>query len=170
MPFCPSCGKQVDEGVLFCPSCGHNIGATPSASPTPSVPTPPTDRAGRMKMRPLGVTIIVVLDAIAGLFLVLLGGAFFGYHYMMGSFGGPLQSARGLVAGLGLLFVVVGLVTVFLAWGLWRGATWAWTAALVIAILGLILHLLSLNIIGLAINVIIIVYLLQSNVRLYFGH
>ncbi len=29
--FCPSCGKEREEGVKFCPGCGHNYdSATPS--------------------------------------------------------------------------------------------------------------------------------------------
>jgi hypothetical protein len=31
MPFCPNCGKQVDEGTKFCPECGRSlkVGVTP---------------------------------------------------------------------------------------------------------------------------------------------
>jgi hypothetical protein len=27
VPYCPECGKEVDEGVAFCPSCGARLGA-----------------------------------------------------------------------------------------------------------------------------------------------
>lgn len=170
MPFCPSCGKEVDESVLYCPRCGHSINPVSQATSQPPALAAPMTGGGEKKHRPLGVTIIAVLDAIAGLLLLLRGGAYFGIRSMMGSAGGPLGSYRGLFAGLGLLFVLVGLVTIFLAWGLWSGFGWAWTAALILAVLGLVLHLLSFNIIGLIINVAVLVYLLVPNVRAYFGH
>ena len=25
MPYCPKCGKEVEDGVSFCPSCGENL-------------------------------------------------------------------------------------------------------------------------------------------------
>ncbi|HVP23930.1 MAG TPA: zinc ribbon domain-containing protein [Conexivisphaerales archaeon] len=164
MAFCPSCGKQIDDNATFCPYCGANVKAS---QPPAGAQPPPTAVAG--KERPLGVTIIAVLDVLAGLLLILAGGAMFGVRFMLGAYGGPMASRPGLVAAFGVLFVIVGLVTVFLAWGLWNGSTWAWTAALVIAVLSSILHLLTFNIIGLIINVIVIVYLLQANVKLYFG-
>jgi hypothetical protein len=122
------------------------------------------------KERPLGVTIISVLDAIAGLLLLLRAGAAFGYGFLLGIYGGPLASFHGLLAGLGVLFAIVGLVTVLLAWALWNGVGWAWSAGLAIAVLSSALQALSFSIVELAINVIVIVYLVQPNVRLYFGH
>jgi hypothetical protein len=122
-----------------------------------------------MRSRPVGVTIIAVLDALVGFLMLLGGGAVLGVGSFMGTFGGPMSAYHGLVAGFGVLVAVVGLVTIFLAWGVWRGAGWAWMAALVIAALSAMLHLLSFNLLLLVINVIVIVYLLQPNVKLYFG-
>jgi lysylphosphatidylglycerol synthetase-like protein (DUF2156 family) len=167
MPFCPSCGKPIDENAAFCPSCGASLKvAPPPISSSPQAMGTDGRRAGR----PVGVTIIAVLDALAGLLLLLGGGTMFGYSSMMGLYGGPLASYHGLLTAFGVLFVVVGLVTMFLAWGVWTGAGWAWTAALVIAVLSSVLHLLSFNVVSLAINVIVVVYLMQPSVKLYFGH
>jgi lysylphosphatidylglycerol synthetase-like protein (DUF2156 family) len=120
--------------------------------------------------RPVGVIIIAVLDALAGFLMLLGGGAILGVGVFLGSFGGPMSAFHGLRTGFGVLVVIVGLVTIFLAWGIWAGASWAWMAALVISVLSAVLHLLSFNIFVLAINVIVIVYLLQPNVKLYFRH
>ena len=44
MPFCPSCGSQIGEGVRFCPACGSQAGGaangTPSASRVTKVTAP----------------------------------------------------------------------------------------------------------------------------------
>jgi hypothetical protein len=171
MPFCPSCGKPIDENAMFCTSCGASLKAAPPVSPPPIYSSPQTMAPGGRRIeRPIGVTIIAVLDAIAGLLLLLGGGAMFGYSSLMGLYGGPMASYHGLFTVFGALFVIVGLVTIFLAWGVWTGAGWAWTAALFIAVLSSVLHILSFNVVSLAINVIVIVYLLQPNVKLYFGH
>lgn len=49
MPFCPHCGKEIEEGTVFCPYCGMKIDApfatadgTPQKSnPSPSAETTP---------------------------------------------------------------------------------------------------------------------------------
>jgi lysylphosphatidylglycerol synthetase-like protein (DUF2156 family) len=170
MTFCPSCGKPVADNAIFCPSCGYSLQAKPQVAQQPPTSASPqfVAGAGRRTSRPVGVTIIAVLDALLGLLMLLSGGAILGVGTFMGTFGGPMSAVHGLVTGFGVLVFVVGFVTIFLALGIWTGASWAWTAALVIAILSAVLHLLSFNLLLLAINVIVIVYLLQPNVKLYF--
>ncbi len=36
MPFCPKCGKEVQEDFLFCPKCGQNL--KPVVAPTQPTP------------------------------------------------------------------------------------------------------------------------------------
>ena len=166
--FCPSCGKQVDDNITFCPNCGTNLkggGAVPSGSTTTS---PYPGGPSSMPRRPIGVTIIAVLEAFAGVLLLLGGGAILGITSLMRAYGGAVGASRGLASVLGLLFVVVGLAVIFLAWGIWTGKGWAWMAALVIAVLSLVLHLISFNIIGLVINGVVIFYLTRPSVRVYF--
>ena len=47
--FCPSCGTELDEGVLFCPTCGRAVGDETGAKPGPDTPTAPAHkvRGGR---------------------------------------------------------------------------------------------------------------------------
>ena len=37
MPFCPSCGKEVSEGMKFCPKCGKRLIKTQNEQPATSV-------------------------------------------------------------------------------------------------------------------------------------
>ena len=122
----------------------------------------------------MGVTILSILEAIVGVYYVVTG---------LGEFPSPPSSAiiRSL-AGipseiipmiprvLGAVLILFGLVSILLAWGLWTGKGWARMVALVFAILGIILNLVSFHIIGLVLDVILIYYLTRSNVKKFFTH
>ncbi len=42
MPYCPRCGRAVDEYAAFCPNCGAALTPQPAApSPIPPSPPPP---------------------------------------------------------------------------------------------------------------------------------
>ena len=157
--------------MTFCPNCGANMQVKQSSNPPP--PTPPTgatqydtQKTGRQE-RPLGVTIIAVLEALGGLVLLGLGavlltfGSFFtlGAGFMIGAFAGAL----------GGLSLIVGLLSFIFAWGIWNGKGWAWTLTLIFTILGLIGALISFNIISLLIDVIILYYLTRPQVKAFFG-
>lgn len=156
---------------MFCPNCGANLQVQHSSSPPPT--TPPTgatrydaQKTGRPE-RPLGVTIIAVLEALGG--LVLLGSGSFllifgsfssvGAGFMVGAFAGAL----------GGLLIILGLLSFIFAWGIWKGKGWAWTLTLIFTILGLIGALVSFNIISLLIDVIILYYLTRPQVKAFFG-
>jgi len=137
----------------------------------------PSRRLGKNmeKKRPTGVTILAVLEILSGLFMLLaglafgiLGAAFMGGEGMMGVLG-PFMGA------VGLLFVVLGLVAFVLAYGLWKGLGWAWTIALILAVIGIIAGLVSLltggfqNVLTLIIQLIIVYYLTRPHVKAFFG-
>jgi len=70
-----------------------------------------------------------------------------------------------------VVFVVIGLINLVIAYGLWKGASWAWWIYLILLALGIVSSLLSLpqGIIGLIINGIIIYYITRPHVKEYFG-
>ena len=44
IPFCPSCGSNVETGKRFCENCGASLAATPATAPAPAATpqyTPP---------------------------------------------------------------------------------------------------------------------------------
>jgi uncharacterized membrane protein (DUF2068 family) len=116
--------------------------------------------------RPTGITILAVLEVIGGLAL-LLGGA--------GSLAGGAIIGSGGLAGLGAVLLILGLVSFAVAYGLWTGRGWAWTVALILSIISVIINGVSIafgnygSIVGLIIALIIIYYLTRPHVKAFFG-
>lgn len=123
------------------------------------------------KDRPMGVTILAILEAVVGL------------YYLVAGFGEIVAASiiRSLTLAaipstilpmiprvLGAALVLIGLLSIVLAWGLWTGKSWARNVALVFAILAIIVSLLSFHIIGLVIDVIIVYYLTRPNIKQFF--
>ena len=136
--------------------------------------------------RPAGVTLLSIL-AFLGAAILALGG-------LAMCLGGPVVSrmamnrGMGMVAGvgtviIGLIMLGVGAVYILMGVGLWKLQNWARILTIVFAalgvcfyglgILGALMHfhifLLFWRAIFLALNVWIIVYLLQANVKQAFG-
>ena len=74
---------------------------------------------------------------------------------------------------LSFLFLVYGMTSFFLAYGLWKGRDWAWTWTLTSAIIGLAASIIALSIgigmIGVASNALTIYYLTRIEVKAFFG-
>jgi hypothetical protein len=119
------------------------------------------------KTRPLGVTILAILNALGGIVTLLGGVAAIGV------------TSTGMFASLGIIVggftIIIGLFQLIIAWGLWTGKKWAWFLALIFGILGVIFGILGLiggglsGIISLLINAIIVYYLLRPEVKAFFG-
>jgi len=123
-----------------------------------------------MSKRPLGITILAVLEVIGG--LIWLGSA---ATIFAAAGAASLIPFFGLLAGgvlviIAVVAVILGLISFALAWGLWTGARWAWGAAIVLSILGIILGLFTLpgGVITILINIAIIYYLTRPHVKAYF--
>jgi hypothetical protein len=119
----------------------------------------------------MGVAILAVLEAIAGIYYLIAGfGEIFAASIIRTLAGSGIPS--GVIPliprAIGTLLIVFGLVSLLLAWGLWAGKGWARMVALVFAILSIILSLISFHIIGLLIDIIIVYYLTRSNVKQFF--
>ena len=123
----------------------------------------------------MGVTILAVLEVIAGIFMLLgaMGMAF------LASMGGQIPGAGvfiGMFAmAMSVIFIVMGIVAFIIAYGLWNGRGWAWWLALIFAVISLLIDLGSMvagnfsGIIGLIIALIIIYYLTRPHVKEFFG-
>jgi len=125
------------------------------------------------RRRPVGVTIIAVLDIIVGL-LVLIG-AILGF-LGLGLAGEHIPRVIDAVAGIALgVALILGIAALVIGWGLWTLKRWAFWATVVLEILTIADHLLAwfthhISIASLIANivipVIIVVYLLADrNVR-----
>ncbi len=125
------------------------------------------------RRRPVGVTIIAVLDIIVGV-IALLGGilGFLGLGLVWGRLPTIIDAAGGVLLGIA---IILGLVALFVGWGLWTLRPWAYWATVILEILTIVDHLFgwlahhlsTASLIGnIFIPVIIVVYLLADpNVR-----
>lgn len=119
---------------------------------------------------PLGIIILAILEIIAGLGWLglasttfLAAGAAAAFPILGVVFGGALIV-------LAAVMFLIGVFSFLLAWGLWTGRPWARTAAIILAVLGIIVALFSLpgSFIALLINILIIFYLTRPHVKAYF--
>ncbi len=87
-----------------------------------------------MHTRPLGVSILAILDFVGAAMMLLCGiGLAVG---IAAAFHVPVVSALGAVGGV--IFIMVGLVPALLGWGLWTLHNWARVITIIFAILGLV--------------------------------
>jgi hypothetical protein len=128
------------------------------------------------KTRPTGVTVLAVLEILSGLMLLLAGLGFVALGTLATMPTLALPEFLVAIAGiLGAVFIILGIVSFALAYGLWTGRGWAWTLSLVFAVLGTLLGLLSVlgspvsGIVQILVCAIIVYYLYRPYVKSYFG-
>ena len=157
--------------------------------------------------RPLGVTVIGILTGIvgvasfiAGVSLVILGVFLSISNSEMSTDSNPLGSVFGpvfgvLSAGVGAVWLEIGIGYIIMSYGLFKSKGWAWTITIILSIISIaisiifgiaggVLNLSSANtmngsnslvsgiivtIIGVAIDIVIIYYLCRPNVKAFFG-
>jgi len=116
------------------------------------------------KVRPIGVTILGILEIISGI-IAIVGGLFVAtFSAMMGT--EIFAAYGGVISGV---LIVIGIVSFVMAWGLLAGKSWAWTITLILTIISVIFDLASFNVFGLIIEAIILYYLFRPHVKAYFG-
>lgn len=133
--------------------------------------------------RPLGVTIIGVLMAIAGIVMIIAGISSMALAPLIPmaaesqDLGMGISSAMlgGFAVASGAIMLALGIASLLIAYGLFKGRSWAWTAAVVLSIIGIIMSVVSTvtgnfgSIVSLIINGVIIYYLYRPHVKAYFG-
>lgn len=152
-------------------------------SPPPAMPAPAM--SGAAAVRPMGVTVISVIAGIQAVLLILaalaviLGASLLGG--LAGSQGGVEGAAvGGAFAGLGIIFgVIVGVIAALyaaIAYGAWKGRSWAWMLGVVVSIIALVFAVLGLSgginlstIISLALPAVVLYFLFQPDVKRYLG-
>jgi hypothetical protein len=151
-------------------STGTKVTMLEPEHPAPQ-PQAPVDEI--QASRPRGVTIITLLLCFLGLIEIVFG-ALALVTSLLGSFVFPLRSAA-VGAALGVYFLLVGLMKLFLAWGLYRLQRWAFWATVFISAVSLLSSILAVTepaptvwafLADLLIPGVILVYLVaDSNVR-----
>jgi len=126
--------------------------------------------------RPFGITLLAVLHVLEAVIFLLVGAALIALGAFMrrGFFGAP-RFLHGIASLIGVIVMIIGLLYLGLAWGLWTAKGWAWIVSLVLAVLGVIVSLVSLvrgrigTLVVLLLDAIILYYLLTPHVRTFFG-
>ena len=130
----------------------------------------PTDEGDEVEMsekkRPTAVKILVLIVVIASIIpilagvMMLTGGAYEGYF---------MQELLSQI--LPTYYVLVGVIGLVAAWGLWIGRGWAWILALIIFIIGIIMDLVTLptGIVGVVIDAIVLYLLTRPDTRRFCG-
>ena len=131
--------------------------------------------------RPIGVTILTILQVISGIGDIALGTLLIFVYFVFTALGGFFAIA---LLVLGFVAIGLGIFSFALAYGLWAGKGWAWVLSIVGAIIGLIFGVLSLvlslvsggltleniaELVPIILYLLILVYLSTRNVRAFFG-
>jgi uncharacterized membrane protein (DUF2068 family) len=111
------------------------------------------------RSRPLGITVIAVIMAILGIFDIV---------------GGILS--MGASSTLGIITLIIGVLYLVLAWGLWTLQTWAFWGTVILAVLTIINGIFGIGggvpatgWVSLILAVIVLVYMfVDRNVRAAF--
>jgi hypothetical protein len=135
------------------------------------------------QQRPTGITILAILGIIGGVLGILGGCGVVAGGALLGAAGA--QAGVGDAAGMGGLLSVYGIVILLLAVadivfgiGAWTLKPWAWMLGLVLQGISVVIALVSIvagwssfgsQIIGLAVNAVIIYYLMTPDVKKAFG-
>jgi hypothetical protein len=119
------------------------------------------------KKRPKVVKILVlivvigsIIPILAGVMMLTGGSAYEGYF---------MQELLSQIVPT--YSVLIGVVALVAAWGLWLGRGWAWILALIIFIIGIIMDLVTLptGIVGVLIDAIVLYLLMRPDTRKFCG-
>lgn len=135
--------------------------------------------------RPMGVSILAVLSGIEGVISLIIGIFIAVFSPVivklaeekMSEIPANKEFMMAFFSVVSLIFIIVGLVSLLVAYGLWKGKKWAWFLFLAMLILGAIFSTLSLlagvnvlrDLAAVAVTVLILYYVTRSHVREYFG-
>lgn len=134
-----------------------------------------------VRRRPVGVSIISIILAIQGIFELLLGifavlAIFAAGHAISGSGHTTTGTVVDVLGGtLGGISLVIGILTLIFAIGLWTLKRWAFWLTVIIEVISLVRHALEFThpttstvniLLGMVIPVVVLLYfLVDSNVR-----
>jgi hypothetical protein len=140
-----------------------------------------------MKARPLGVTILAILEILGGILSLVLAFGFFALAALVNiadvrdriGTNVPdwvLNNAPLFFGILGLFFLIMAIISLVLGWAFLKGKRWARTLAIIFLVLSIIGNVIGIVggtnvfsvILSILLPVIIVIYLYQPSVKQWF--
>ena len=124
----------------------------------------------RFYRRPILLTLVAVLEIIAGVSVMLVGAV----TVIMGMPEGLMEELdfsfdMGATV-IGVIFIILGLIVASIGGALFSGKMWGWWFAVVMTVLSLISGLVSGMIFGAVFQLLILIYLMTDNTRGWFKY
>ena len=135
--------------------------------------------------RPLGVTIIAILNIISGIVMLFAGFGLAAASSLVPTISTIDPNAAGQMAiaslaggaatAIGAILIVLGIISFIVAWGLLKARGWAWIVTIILSIISLVIGVISLvggnigSIVNIVIAGVIIYYMYRPHVKAYFG-
>ena len=148
-------------------------------------------QAPEKKIRPVGVTIIGVLTIIGGILMIGSGitlAALAAVFPLIGSIGDQTSALQSQIPSsipaeyigvallsAGIIFTIIGIISLVVAYGLFKAKKWAWTTSVGLSIVSIAMGIVSIatgnigSIVSIAISGVILYYLYKPHVKEYFG-
>jgi len=127
--------------------------------------------------RPLGVSVLAVLDIITGIFAII-GGIAIAEILIRFPIIADVTIFASFATTFGAMFrgvlVIMGIIAFLVGWGFWRGRGWAWTLGVMLYVICIVLGLLPMlrgdvsGVVGIIVVGMILYYLFKPNIRAWF--
>ena len=162
---------------------------------TRSIPVRPSVPSVQRRSRPIGITLLAILQGITSFFTLLGGAALLLLSAFFATGGWDLipeeELAEALqqipwastftsvqffaltttfLAGIGLVLLILAILGFLMTWGLWSGKSWARIITMILAVIGVITGIFNLpgSLISILINVVILYYLTRPHIKAYY--
>ncbi len=158
MTFCPSCGKEFTADENFCSGCGK-----PRLSQTPIY-------AGR----PTGITVLGILQIIAGILFAAFAAMIGTMSGVMGGFSHFGEMASIVGGAVMAVLAVLAAFSFLIASALFSGKKWGRTIVIVFSLVNLVMNAASMtvgnvfSIGGIILNGVVLYYMWRPHVIAYF--
>jgi hypothetical protein len=133
--------------------------------------------------RPQSVTVLAILQLISGIFSLLDGLFILLFAGVLGGLGAVGFGAKvgtvigGFIAIFAGIAIIIGIISLVLAWGLFQLKKWAWTGTLIIHVFAVVTQItkmlgsagVAVNFLSLGFAAASIYYLLQPDVKQAFS-
>lgn len=126
--------------------------------------------------RPIGITILVILQILVGIFDLFIVALLLIVYAATFSFFGMTLSGLGIfLLPLVVVFLILDILSFILAFGLWTGKHWAWVSTVILSVIRIALGVVGailgnyLDIVLIVLPVLMLAYLSTNGVRAFFG-